>query len=75
MAIFGENTLTGDLMVMNVQIGGFFGLLLLIADVWAIVSTVQSNASTGSKVLWVVLILLLPLVGLIIWFFAGPRGG
>lgn len=62
-------------MVMNVQIGGFFGLLLLIADVWAIVSTVQSNVSTGSKVLWIVLILLLPLVGLIIWFFAGPRGG
>lgn len=61
-------------MVMNIQVGGFFGLLLLIADVWAIVSTVQSNASTGSKVLWIVLILLLPLVGLIIWFFAGPRG-
>ena len=53
----------------------FFGLLLLIAEVWAIVSTVQSNASTGSKVLWIVLILLLPLLGLIIWFFAGPRGG
>lgn len=62
-------------MVVDIQIGGFFGLLLLIADVWAIVSTVQSNASTGSKVLWIVLILLLPLVGLIIWFFAGPRGG
>lgn len=74
VAIFSENTLTGNLMVMNIQIGGFFGLLLLIADVWAIVSTVQSNASTGSKVLWIVLILLLPLVGLIIWFFAGPRG-
>ncbi len=62
-------------MVVDIRIGGFFGLLLLIADVWAIVSTVQSNASTGSKVFWVVLILLLPLVGLIIWFFAGPRGG
>ncbi|HYQ92487.1 MAG TPA: PLDc N-terminal domain-containing protein [Candidatus Competibacteraceae bacterium] len=60
---------------MNIQVGRFFGLLLLITDVWAIVSTVQSNASTGSKVLWIVLILLLPLVGLIIWFFAGPRGG
>ena len=62
-------------MVVDIQIGGFFGLLLLIANVWAIVSTVQSNAPTGSKVLWVILILLLPLVGLIIWFFAGPRGG
>lgn len=58
---------------MDVQVGGFFGLILLIADVWAIVRVVQSRASTGSKVFWVVLILLLPLLGLIIWFIAGPR--
>ena len=59
---------------MGIEVGGFFGLLLLIADIWAIVKTVQSNASTGAKVLWIVLILLLPLVGLIIWLVAGPRG-
>ena len=49
-------------------------LLVLIADVWAIVQVVQSRESTGTKVLWVVLILVLPIVGLIIWYFAGPRG-
>lgn len=59
--------------MMDIQIGGFLGLLLLIADIWAIVKTVQSSASTGSKVLWIVLIILLPLLGLIIWLFAGPR--
>jgi hypothetical protein len=59
---------------LDIQITGLFGLLLLIADIWAVVSTVQSNASTGAKVLWILLILLLPLLGLIIWFFAGPRG-
>jgi hypothetical protein len=32
-----------------------------------------SPASTGSKVFWVILILLLPVLGVIIWFFAGPR--
>jgi hypothetical protein len=53
--------------------GGIFGLLLLIADVWAILNIFQSAASTGSKALWIVLVLFLPLLGLIIWFFAGPR--
>ncbi len=57
-----------------IEVGGIFSLILLIACVWAIVLIFQSRASTGSKVFWVVLILLLPLIGLIIWFVAGPRG-
>ena len=60
---------------MNVEVGGLFGLLVLIGDVWAIVNIFQSNASTGAKVAWLVAVLLLPLLGLIIWFFAGPRSG
>jgi hypothetical protein len=48
-------------------------LLILIADIWAIVNIVKSSASTGAKVLWVVLVLVLPVVGLIIWYFAGPK--
>lgn len=58
---------------MEIQVGGFFGLLLLILDIWAIIKTVESGASTGTKVLWVVVILLLPLLGLILWFLFGPR--
>jgi hypothetical protein len=58
---------------MGIEVGGFFGLLILVLDVWAIVKTVQSNASTGSKVLWIVLILLLPVVGLLLWLFFGPK--
>jgi hypothetical protein len=58
---------------MNIEVGGFFGLLVLIADVWAIVNVIGSRSSTGAKVLWTVLILLLPLVGLLIWLVAGPR--
>jgi hypothetical protein len=60
---------------MGIEVGGIFGLLILIADIWAIVQVVQSGASTGRKVLWIVLILLLPLLGLILWFLLGPRGG
>lgn len=57
------------------EVGGLFGLLVLIGDVWAILNIVQSGASTGAKVAWIVAVLLLPLIGLIIWFFAGPRSG
>ncbi|MHC8495270.1 PLD nuclease N-terminal domain-containing protein [Thalassospira sp. SM2505] len=58
-----------------VEYGGIIGLLVLIADVWAIVNVMGSGASTGSKVIWTVLILVLPVLGLIIWLFAGPRSG
>jgi len=57
------------------EVGGIFGLLILIADVWAIVNIAQSGATTGKKVLWIVLVLLLPVVGLILWFLLGPRTG
>jgi len=58
---------------MGIEVGGLFGLLLLIADVWAIIKTVQSGTTTGSKVVWTVIILLLPLLGLLIWFLLGPK--
>ena len=58
---------------MEIEIGGFFGLLLLVADIWAIVNVVQSRSSTGAKVLWIVFILLLPLLGFIVWLIVGPR--
>jgi hypothetical protein len=54
--------------------GSLAALLIFIADVWAIVQVFQSRESTGTKVLWTVLIALLPVLGLIIWYFAGPRG-
>ncbi|HAY47649.1 MULTISPECIES: PLD nuclease N-terminal domain-containing protein [Thalassospira] len=57
------------------EYGGIIGLLVLIADVWAIINVMGSGASTGSKVIWTVLILVLPVLGLIIWLFAGPRSG
>jgi len=59
---------------MGIEVGGLLGLLILIADIWAIVNVFQSRAGTGAKVIWIVLILVLPVIGLIIWFVAGPRG-
>lgn len=59
---------------MEIQVSGLFGLLLLIADIWAIVNVIQSRADTLGKVLWITAILLLPVLGLILWFLLGPRG-
>ena len=53
--------------------GGFGGFIVLIADVWAIVNILQSGASTADKVLWTVIVILLPLLGFVLWFFLGPR--
>ena len=52
-----------------------FGVIVLILDIWALVSIIGSGASTGAKVLWIILILILPVLGFIIWFFAGPKSG
>jgi hypothetical protein len=52
---------------------GLWGIIVLIADIWAIVNIVQSAASTGTKVLWVVIVILLPVLGFILWFFLGPK--
>lgn len=55
------------------QYQGLGGLLVLIADVWAIVNIFQSGADTGKKVLWTVLVIILPVLGFILWYFLGPK--
>jgi len=49
------------------------GIAILLVDIWAILNIFQSASSIVSKVLWIVLVLVLPLLGLILWYFAGPR--
>ncbi len=55
------------------ELGGIGGLIILALDVWALISIWGSAESTGKKVLWSALVLILPVLGFIIWFFAGPR--
>jgi len=58
---------------MGFGIGGLFGLIILIADIWAIIQVFNSSVSTVAKLGWTLLILVLPILGLVIWFFMGPR--
>lgn len=57
------------------QYQGLFGLIVLVADVWAIINIFQSGGDTGKKVLWIVLVILLPVLGFILWYFLGPKTG
>jgi hypothetical protein len=59
---------------MGIETGGLLGLIVLVLDIWAILKIFESGATTGSKVLWIVLILILPLIGFMIWWLFGPRG-
>lgn len=54
---------------------GLWGIILLALDIWAIINILQSTASNGKKVLWILLVLLLPLAGLIGWYLLGPKSG
>lgn len=54
--------------------GGLLGLIVLVLDVWALVKIFQSGAGTGSKVLWIVLVLIFPVLGFLFWLLLGPKG-
>jgi hypothetical protein len=55
--------------------GGLIGLVVLIADVWAIVNIFQSSASTERKVIWTVFVIVAPVIGFVFWLLLGPRTG
>jgi hypothetical protein len=58
---------------MGFEYGGIVGLAILALDIWAILRVIQSGVSTGVKVIWILVILVLPVIGLIIWLLAGPK--
>lgn len=60
---------------MGIEVNGIIGLIILVLDIWAIVKVIGSGASDGKKVLWVVVIVLLPVLGFLLWFIFGPKSG
>lgn len=60
---------------MNMGYNGIWALLILAGDVWAIINIFQSSASNEKKLLWIIAVVLLPLLGLILWYLLGPRNG
>ena len=60
---------------MDLGYSGLVGVLILAGDIWAIINVFQSSASNERKLLWILVVVLLPLLGLILWYFLGPRDG
>ena len=48
-------------------------LVILVLDIVAIVDVLKSSMTTGKKVLWILIILILPVIGLLLYFFLGKR--
>lgn len=53
--------------------GGILGIIILILDIYAIIRIVQSGAEPLWKAIWIVVVILLPVLGLILWFLFGPK--
>jgi succinate dehydrogenase/fumarate reductase cytochrome b subunit len=61
--------------MMNFGYNSLLGILILAGDIWAIINILQSSASSEKKLIWILAVVLLPVLGLILWFFLGPRNG
>jgi hypothetical protein len=58
---------------MGSELAGLLWVVVFAIDIWVIIQIVQSPSVTGKKLLWVLIILLLPLAGLVLWFLFGPK--
>ena len=52
---------------------GIIGLIVLALDIWAVVTIIQGGGPIDRKVLWILVILLLPVIGLILWLVIARR--
>jgi len=53
--------------------GALIGIVVLVLDIVALVDVIKSSVETGKKVLWVILILVLPIIGMVLYFLIGKK--
>lgn len=52
---------------------GISGIIILVLDIFAIFQVLQSGLPPVNKLIWILLILVLPVLGLILWLLLGSR--
>ena len=52
---------------------GILGILHIVFAIWAILNILGSSAKDTEKGLWILFVLFFPVIGLVVWFFAGPK--
>ena len=55
------------------EYGGIIGLIIFVLDILAIISVIQSGLEPVMKLVWVLVILVLPLIGLLLWYLIGSK--
>jgi hypothetical protein len=58
---------------MEGKMKGLLGIVILVLDVLAVLDCIKSNKSGGQKALWVIVILVLPVVGLVLYYLIGKK--
>ena len=54
------------------EVTGLLGVIILVADIYAVLRIAQSAVSDGKKAIWIAVVILLPVLGLIVWYLVGP---
>lgn len=57
-----------------IAFSGIGSLIILALDIWALVSILGSAQPVTTKLLWALVVLLLPVLGLLLWLLLGARG-
>jgi|GEM_PF-272226 uncharacterized membrane protein YhaH (DUF805 family) len=57
----------------EVIMGALIGIVVLVLDIVAIVDAVKSSMDTGKKALWILLVLILPVIGMVLYFLIGKK--
>lgn len=52
---------------------GLIELIILILDIVAVYDCLKSTQTTGKKLLWIVGIILLPFIGMVLYFWIGKE--
>jgi hypothetical protein len=52
---------------------GILPLLILILDIYVILQILKGGGDSGKKLLWIILVIILPLLGPILWYLVGNK--
>ncbi|MEO0945897.1 MAG: PLDc N-terminal domain-containing protein [Pseudomonadota bacterium] len=58
---------------MMIQYLGFWLLIALAFNMWALLSVLQSGAAWSKRLIWAIPLLCLPGLGYVGWYLLGPR--
>jgi hypothetical protein len=68
-----QKKLLNHLLDKGGSMNAILGLAILVLDIVAIIDVLKSSMATGKKVLWIILILVLPFVGMVLYFLIGKK--